>query len=581
MRLQSKNPDNSASQGGWPAPEFFNLFPDAVVGVDRNGIIRQINEQLNLMFGYAAEELLGNAIEVLLPERLRERHVRNREGYQAGPSVRPMGGGLDLYGRRKDGTEFPVDIMLSPVPSGPGLILAVVRDVTHSVQLRDELRRVAFSDQLTGLPNRSALYSDMKQYFLPQLDRGQLSIALFDLDGFKEVNDLLGHSAGDELLKCVTQRWKGIREDGAKIYRLGGDEFVVVMARCGDPRRIAGLVGVMLTTLETPFEIFDKSVYVGASAGIAIAPRDGDSVDDLLAHVDLALYSAKAAGRGRFVFFQNSMRSEAEARRDIDLQLRAAYIDRDLKLYYQPQVRLEDGAFVGSEVLLRWHRGGTVVSPAAFIDNLEGSSLAPEVGNWILHSACEMAAAWREQGLMPGRVAVNLFPSQFHQPSFVAQVEKTLVDTNLPPDVLELEITENITLDLNSSLAKLHDLRSLGVGLALDDFGTGYGSLSYLTEMPLTHIKIDQSFIRGIPEQAKAVTIICSLIALAHNLGLFVIAEGVETREQADFLRAQGCDGAQGYFFAKPVAAPEFEALLRAPLLLPKQRSASTGPRRA
>lgn len=545
----------------------FNLIPDAVVVVDREGFIRQTNDQLNTMFGYDANELLGNAIEVLLPERIRQRHIRHREGYGDNPTVRPMGGGLDLRGRRKDGSEFPVDIMLSALPSAEGLVLAVVRDVTFSMQMRDELRRLAFSDPLTSLPNRAALYEDMRKHFLadPTRPSVHLSIALFDLDGFKEVNDLLGHSAGDELLRCVTQRWEGVRGNHARIYRLGGDEFVVMVPQCGDPRRVAGLVEVMLATLAAPFEIFGKTVYVGASAGIAIAPRDGRDVDDLLANVDLALYGAKTAGRGRYVFFHTSMRSDAQARRDIDLMLRRAYADGELNLYYQPQVRLDDGSLAGSEVLLRWHRGGTVVSPGAFIEALAESSLAPEVGNWILRTACEAAAAWREKGLSPGRVSVNLFASQFHQPSFVAQVEKALADTQLPPDVLELEITENIALNSDAAtLATLHSLRTIGVGLALDDFGTGYGSLSYLTRMPLTHIKIDQSFIRGIPDQAKPTSIVCSLIGLAHNIGLYVIAEGVETKDQADFLRSEGCDEAQGYFFAKPMPASEFEALLRA-----------------
>jgi EAL domain-containing protein (putative c-di-GMP-specific phosphodiesterase class I) len=279
----------------------------------------------------------------------------------------------------------------------------------------------------------------------------------------------------------------------------------------------------------------------------------------------MALYKAKANGRGNSVFFHNALRADVHARRELELKLRQAYAQGELELYLQPQVRLADAAVVGSEALLRWNQGRTVVAPGAFIEMLAASPIAAAVGSWVLRTACETAASWRSMGLQPTRVAVNLFPSQFHGPSFVAELEEVLAATGLPPDSLELEITENIALNRNAAtLAPLRRLRELGVHIALDDFGTGFASLSFLTQMPLTRIKIDQSFVRGLPDDHQLVAIVRSLIAMAHNLGLGVIAEGVETVAQANFLRSEGCDEAQGFLFAKPLTASAFEALLRA-----------------
>jgi diguanylate cyclase (GGDEF)-like protein/PAS domain S-box-containing protein len=545
----------------------FDLIPDAIVTVDRAGIIRQVNSQLTAMFGYQAGELIGQPIEILLPERARQRHVHLRTAFQLSPTMRPMGGGPELRGCRKDGSEFPVDIMLSSLSAADGLVLAVIRDTTASKVLSEKLRRLAYSDSLTSLPNRSALYRELEKVLEgdPATPIAPTSIALFDLDGFKEVNDTMGHSCGDQLLKEVALRWTAIVGEGPRIYRLGGDEFVVLVSNCGDPRRIAEIAKTMLQALEKPFEIAGAVVFISASAGIAVAPADGADTEELIANVDMALYNAKANGRGSFVFFHNALRADVHARRELELKLRQAYAQGELELYFQPQVRLADAAVVGSEALLRWNQGRTIVAPGAFIEMLAASPIATAVGGWILRTACETAASWRSRGLRPTRVAVNLFPSQFHSPSFVAELEEVLAATGLPPDSLEVEITENIALHRNAAtLAPLRRLRDLGVHIALDDFGTGYASLSFLTQMPLTRIKIDQSFVRGLPNDHKLVAIVRSLIAMAHNLGLGVIAEGVETVAQAKFLRSEGCDEAQGFLFAKPLTASAFEALLRA-----------------
>nr|WP_306266657.1 EAL domain-containing protein [Pararhizobium sp. IMCC3301] len=545
----------------------FELIPDAVVTVDHEGVIRQVNSRLTTMFAYDESDLLGQPMEVLLPDRIRRRHVGHRKAFQLMPTVRSMGAGIELHGRRKDGSEFPVDIMLSHLTSPEQLTLAVIRDISTSKKLSDDLKKLAYNDPLTDLPNRASLYLELEKLLkcgaAPSLQ--PTSIVLFDLDGFKEVNDTLGHSTGDQLLNIVGKRWAAVVGDGASIYRLGGDEFVAVFPNCGDPCRVAGEVDRMLVEIQQSFEIGGKVVHVSASAGIAIAPADGANVEELMANVDLALYRAKATSSGSYIFFHHLLRAEAEARRDLDLKLRRAHTNGEFQLYYQPQIRLADSVVVGAEALLRWRRDdGIVVAPGAFIDALAGSAIAIDVGTWILRTACEAAAAWRKQGLLPIRIAVNLFPSQFHDPAFLDTVKQILADTELPPTALELEITENIALTSDdATLELLHKLRQLGVQLAFDDFGTGYGSLRLLTQMALTHIKIDQSFIRDLSRDAKVAAITRSLIVMAHNIGLGVIAEGVETAPQLNFLKAEGCDEAQGFIFAKPLPAPEFEALLR------------------
>jgi diguanylate cyclase (GGDEF)-like protein/PAS domain S-box-containing protein len=539
----------------------FDLIPDAIVTADFNGVIRQVNSRLTSMFGYRENELIGQPIEVLLPERVRERHIRHRAALDDRPMIRPMGGGLELHGRRKDGSEFPVDIMLSSLDDGR--LLAVVRDTTAAKNMSARLTQLAYCDALTGLPNRAALYRVLDSFFNADGAIRPMSIALFDLDGFKEVNDTMGHSAGDRLLKEVADRWLAVIGSGPQIFRLGGDEFILLVADCGDPGRIAEVVKTMLQQLETPIDITGTTAFVSASAGIAIAPTDGADAEELIANVDMALYKAKSIGHGQYAFFLNVLRADAYARRELGTKLRQA--QGEFELYFQPQVRLADGRIVGAEALLRWSQNRTLIAPGAFIEMLAASPIAASVGTWILRTACEAAGSWPHVHKRPIRIAVNLFPSQYYDPSFAAEIEQVLADTGLAPDSLELEITENIALGENTAaIEPLRRLRDLGVHIALDDFGTGYASLSFLTRMPLTGLKVDQNFVRGLPNDPNLAAIVRSLIAMAHNLGLKVIAEGVETPEQVRFLVAEGCDEAQGFLFARPLSASAFAALLEA-----------------
>jgi diguanylate cyclase (GGDEF)-like protein/PAS domain S-box-containing protein len=541
----------------------FDAIPDAVLMVDADGFITRVNRDLTDLFGYSPAELIGQPIEILLPASMRERHVPLRRVFQQNPRKRPMADRAPLQARRKDGTEFPVEIMLSPLNHVH--VLAVIRDTTTARDMSDRLRQLAYSDTLTGLPNRAALMRDVEELMQTSSPAGPtpMSVALFDLDSFKEINDTMGHSNGDSLLRGVVDRWSSVLAEGVRLYRLVGDEFVVLTTNSRDPREIARICHAMLQVLESAFEIAGVVVFVSASVGMALAPTDGLDGETLVANADLALYKAKRTGRGSAAFFDNTLRADAQARKELDTRLRQAYLNGELELHFQPQVRLADGTVVGSEALLRWNQGRTLVGPGAFIDMLATSPIARGVGRWILRTACQNATSWRGASWGVNRVSVNLFPIQFHDPSFVDEVKEVLAETGLPPDGLELEITENIILTSNATTrVAVDELRRLGVQLALDDFGTGYASLSLLTQMPLTRIKIDQSFIRGLPDDPHSIVLVRALITMAHAFGLTVIAEGVETAAQATFLRDEGCDEAQGFLFARPQPAAVFEASL-------------------
>jgi diguanylate cyclase (GGDEF)-like protein len=439
-------------------------------------------------------------------------------------------------------------------------------DITCRKAAEEQLRKLAHYDQLTGLPNRALLQQELGRLLAKDGGRAPTSIVLFDLDEFKDVNDTLGHSTGDQLLVEVGRRLMGVAEERAVVglaSRLGGDEFVVILPNCGDPRCVSEIVDLMLRRLNEPFIINDQLVHLGASAGVAIAPQDGADVEELIANADLALYQAKSDGGRILRFFMPVLRAQAQARRSLGLELRRAFAQSEFEIYFQPQIRLADNAVIGAEALLRWRnpeRG--VLAPGAFIDTLAESPIASGVGRWIIRTACEQAAAWRATGLPLARVGVNLFPSQAYDEALSQDVMEALHDFGLPADALELEITENIALNREDSvvLQRLHDE---GVKLAFDDFGTGYASLSYLTRLPLSRIKIDRSFVAKITRDAQDAAIVRSLIAMAHNLNLGVIAEGVETSQQADFLRNENCEEAQGFLYAKPLPAAEFEAYLR------------------
>jgi diguanylate cyclase (GGDEF)-like protein/PAS domain S-box-containing protein len=523
------------------------------------------NRAAERLYGFTAEEAVGAPVKVVPPGSGRESHILF-ERARSGETIRDV----QVKRVRKDGSLVDVRLAAAPMYNADGTVRGIawaVEDITDRKRAEEQLQRLAHYDPLTELPNRLSLQKELGRLMAGDACGRSTSIAIFDLDGFKDVNDTLGHSIGDKLLVDIGQRLlefgKGSHETH-QVFRLGGDEFVVVVPNCGDPRVVGQIVSEMLKRLAEPFKIGDHALHLGGSAGVAIAPNDGLNVDELLANADLALYQAKSDGGRTCRFFQPVLRARAQARRGLDIELRRAFAENEFEMYFQPQVRLADNAVVGAEALLRWqHPERGILAPGTFIEALAESAIAPQIGRWIIHTACEKMAAWRGLGLPLSRLAINLFPSQLHGESLLKDIEDAIRETGLPAEALELEITENIALNDDAAIEPLQKLREKGVKLAIDDFGTGYASLSCLTRLPLTRIKIDRSFVRKITDNAEDAAIVRSLIAMAHNLGIAVIAEGVETSAQAAFLLNEQCEEGQGFLYAKPLPAAEFAEYLK------------------
>jgi len=536
--------------------------PLAIACSDRDRKLFVWNRAAEEVYGYSAAEALGDPIKVIPAEHLPAARELHRRAL-AGEVVR----GIETKRLRKDGASLDIRLAAAPLYAEDGTVRGVAfvhEDITARKKAEEQLRRFAHYDQLTGLANRltmtEALASAVKD------GERQCSLVILDLDGFKDVNDTLGHATGDRLLIEVAGRLQAAvasRAGDALVCRLGGDEFVIVMPDCGSPLQVAEVVGEVLAKLSEPYTIGEHVLQVGASAGIAIAPLHGSAIGDFLSNADLALYQAKKSGGRGYRFFTPALRTHAQSRRLLDLELHRAFADDEFELHYQPLVRLSDGAVSGAEALLRWrHPERGLVDPHAFIEALAGNTLAPDVGRWVLLTACAQAAEWRRRGRPIGRIAVNLFPKQLHHASLIADVEAALVRSGLPPELLELEITENIALNHEEAAKPLALLRERGVKIAFDDFGTGYASLRYLTLFPVSRIKIDRSFVLDIANSDTSAAIVRSLIGMAQSLGLEVIAEGVETVAQAEFLRAERCEEAQGYLYGKPLTAADFAVYL-------------------
>jgi diguanylate cyclase (GGDEF)-like protein/PAS domain S-box-containing protein len=541
----------------------FETSLDLILVTDRKGIFGRVSPSSLATIGYRPDEMVGhNGAEFIYPEDL-EGTRREMQLARKGQHTR----NFETRYVHKSGRIVP--LAWSGVWSEPEQKhFFFGRDMTERKAAEEQLRQLAHFDQLTGLPNRVSLHKDIDTILKERAGdpRRPMTIATLDLDGFKDVNDTLGHPVGDRLLQEVARRLTS-GSDATRVYRLGEDEFVLLLENCGDPLVATDVMNTIQKRLTAQFDLDGHRVFIASSSGIAIAPADGSNVDDLLANAELALSDAKAAGGRLSRMYVPTLRARAKHRRELDTELRRACVNQEFVLYFQPQVRSSDGAVIGAEALLRWqHPDRGILAPGAFIDALCESAVAIETGRWILTTACKTAAAWRAKGLPPIRMGVNLFPAQFRNGSLLQDVEWALSESGLPAEALELEITENIALGPEEgTLAPLKALRAKGIGIAFDDFGTGYASLSYLTRYPITRIKIDRSFIQKIGTQSAGedTAIVRSIIVMGRNLGLEVIAEGVETAAQAEFLRAQGCHELQGFLFSKPLAADAFEHFLR------------------
>lgn len=451
--------------------------------------------------------------------------------------------------------------------------IGTLSEITDRIAVEESLRRneerlqyIAHHDQVTGLPNRVLFHSHLRRAIAETQRSGRMAAILFlDLDRFKTINDSLGHEIGDQVLREVSARLSACVRKSDLVARFGGDEFVILLENLRELKDIAHIAEKILHSLPPPIAIPPHVLHVTTSIGIALVPADGEDVDGLMKAADVAMYRAKEQGRNNFQFYTPDMNFRAGELLMLETELRKALDEEQLVLYYQPQVHMASGALVGMEALVRWrHPEQGMVPPGDFIPLAEDSGLILPIGAWVLRTACAQNRAWQEMGLPPIRVSVNISARQFRQIELVRTVTRILEETGLDPAWLELEITESsIMYDIEAVIRILQELNAMGVRLAIDDFGTGYSSLSYLKRLPVSTLKIDQSFVRDITTDHNDAAIATSVIALARSMGLEVIAEGVEAPEQMAFLQERGCYRGQGYYFSRPLAAEEFTAWYR------------------
>ncbi len=441
-----------------------------------------------------------------------------------------------------------------------------MQDVTANRAAEAHIQYLAHYDTLTGLPNRMQWISRAEQALaFARRHQMRLGVLFLDLDNFKTINDTLGHPTGDRLLSAVAARLSETLRDEDVLARIGGDEFVVLLPELARPDDAATVARKLIASLTAPFQIDGQDLTISTSVGIALYPGNGADVDTLLKHADTAMYGAKNEGRNDYRFFTPDMNSRAYTRLKLENALRRALERGELVLEYQPQWAMPEQRLIGVEALLRWnHPERGRVPPVEFIPLAEETGLIHSIGDWVLREACRQQAAWLADGLPPLTVAVNISALQFRKPGFLARVREIITRSGTAPGHLELELTESALMQPTREIEEqLASLRNMGVGLALDDFGTGYSSLSYLKRLPLTHLKIDRSFVCDLPGDAEDAAIAAATLSIARDLGLAVVAEGVETEAQRDFLLERQCRVMQGFLFARPLPADEITMLLR------------------
>jgi diguanylate cyclase (GGDEF)-like protein len=474
----------------------------------------------------------------------------------------------ELINRRKDGSEYIEWALISPVRQADGRItnyLAVKENITDKKFAEERIKQLAYFDQLTGLPNRSLLNERFK-YAMSLAERSgeQLAVMFLDLDHFKDINDTLGHSIGDAVLIEVAERLKAAIREVDTVSRLGGDEFILVFPGTNSDGA-AIVASKLIDAVSMTFNIDEHELVGTPSIGIAIYPNDGDNFEDLLKNADTAMYRVKQESRNNFRFFTAEMQSHSERNLQLVNAMRHALERNEFHLLYQPQITLSDGHIIGAEALLRWqHPELGLISPAEFIPIAEDSGQIIHIGEWVLREAVSQMKAWMDSGLPPMVVAVNISAIQFRQPHLPELVTSILQEAQLPAKHLELELTEAVAMDdPHVAVSIMDELFARGIRMSIDDFGTGYSSLSYLKRFKVYKLKIDQSFVRDISDDPEDKAIVTAIINLASSLDMHTIAEGVETASQLAFLRLQGCDEVQGYYFSKPLPPDQFEEFVR------------------
>jgi diguanylate cyclase (GGDEF)-like protein/PAS domain S-box-containing protein len=558
--------------------DILQSMSEALVVLSRDGRISLANRAMCRLVGHSERELRGVLFERLL----------------AGQPGAPAGS--DLTGRlQRDGvldhieasyvhrSGHPIAVLVSGalMRAADGAVQAMIciaQDNRERKQHEEQVRQLAYFDAVTGLPNRVQFHYALDEALQDARRHGtRLAVLFLDLDRFKRINDTLGHAKGDHLLHIFAERLAhGVRRgdtvargdrqgEGSTVARLGGDEFTILLRRIDGSADAARVAGRILEALNAPFDLGGHEVVVDASIGIALYPEDGRNAEGLLMHADLAMYHAKARGRANFQFYHQDLNAKAMERLWLESELRRALALEQLSLEFQPQLDLASDRITGVEALLRWqHPERGQIPPDTFIPLAEESGLIGAIGAWVLHTACQQAKTWLDEGLGEISVAVNISGEQLRQAHFVDQVAGALADSGLPPGMLELEITESTAMaEPEIMVSRLTELKRMGIDLSIDDFGTGYSSLAYLQRFPVDRLKVDRSFVCHVVSSANDAGIVTAMIAMAHQLSFEIIAEGVETEDQLAFLRTHACDEVQGYLISPPLSAEHFAAWLR------------------
>ncbi|HYC45411.1 MAG TPA: EAL domain-containing protein [Burkholderiales bacterium] len=542
--------------------QLVELSPDAIC-IESDGRITFANTASVRLFGAAdAEDLVGKPLVELLPGAA---HVR---------ALTDQHSALEQKLRRLDGSTVDIELVAAPLKSeGNVSAQLVMRDITERKKAEERLNHLANYDPLTGLPNR-ALFRDRIGHALARAKRQELLMAvmLIDLDHFKEINDTLGHSKGDQVLQALTGVLRSCIRDTDTLARLAGDEFSIIVEHVRHVDDAVVVADKIISALSKPLVIDGQEIFVTVSIGIAMFPFSADSIEQLVQAADIALYRVKDQGRNGYEFYSPEMNADAAERLQIENLLRRAIERDEFSVQYQPKIAVHGGRVTGVEALLRWRSAELgFVPPDRFIPLAEKTGLIVPIGEWILRKACAQARAWQVQGLPPIVVSVNLSARQFRQPKLADMVASVLRETGLQAQYLELEITESLMMtEKDHAIVTVDELHALGVQISVDDFGTGYSNLAYLKRFPVQKLKVDKSFVQDATSDAEDSKIVAAVVALAKSMDLAVVAEGVETAEQLQLLAHLGCDEYQGYFFSEPLSAPDLE-----PLLLPRRAGAA------
>jgi diguanylate cyclase (GGDEF)-like protein/PAS domain S-box-containing protein len=539
----------------------FRNTSEAIIITSPNGQVIDVNQAFVDITGWERDEIIGQNPRIMKSERQDPTFYKSmwqhihEHGWWSG----------EIWDRKKSGEDYPKWLTINAVKDETNKVthyIGIFSDITKAKATEQQLQQMAFYDSLTNLPNRT-LCRDRLEHELKSARRHNKKVALLflDLDRFKDINDSLGHTAGDLLLVQAAQRLKSCVRDTDTVARLGGDEFNIILTEIENTSAIQRISKKIIDSMAEPFNIQGHEINIGVSIGVSIYPENGTDYDTLTKCADTAMYKAKDAGRNTYRFFTDELQATIKRRLLLEKELRIGLQqDNGLALHYQPKVNMQTGLIVGMEALLRWnHPELGAISPAEIIPIAEDTGLIVPLGEWVLQQACSQNASWIRNGHTPLRMAVNLSNRQFEQKDIAERIQSILKDSGLDPEHLELEITESMLMrDTEKAITTLKHLRRLGIQIAMDDFGTGYSSLSYLKQLPIHSLKIDKSFVDDIGKSNDASTIASTIISMAGRLNLKVVAEGIETKEQMEFLRDEGCDEMQGYYYSRPLPADDF-----------------------